>query len=297
MGIQPKVCIIIVNYNGYIDTIDCLRSLRAITYSNYEVVIVDNASPNDSVDRIRDYALPKEILLQSEVNGGFSAGNNIGIRYAMEHYADYCLLLNNDTVVEGNFLDELIKTAEEYKRKAVVTSKINYYYDKTKIWYAGGTFSRLTSRTTHIGINETDNGQHDQRKEVSFISGCCMLLPIDVISDVGMMDEKFFLYCEDLAYCCEIVEGGYSLIYEPKAVIYHKVNSSTGKSSDMVTFYTVRNKLYIVDKYFAGFKKITAYSYHVLEIIKRMLTREYKTKSVFEAINSFCIGAIESKEK
>lgn len=287
MGKEPKVSIILVNYNGYKDTIECLLSLRKIAYTNYEVIVVDNASTNESVREINNILCDGEVLIVAQNNDGFSAGNNIGIRYALEHQAVYCLLLNNDTEVQENFLTELLKTAEQYHGKAVVTSKILYFYDKNKIWYAGGTFSSVTSRTTHIGINEIDTGQYNHTMEVSFISGCCMLLPIEIINCVGLMDEDYFLYCEDLAYCCEIKKAGYKLVYEPCSLIFHKVNASTRGLSDIVVYYSVRNKLYIISNYIPWTRKMIAYTYQFIENSKRILTGEYRLGIICKATKSF----------
>ena len=154
MGIWPKVSIILVNYNGYRDTIECLQSLRKITYPNHEVVVIDNASTNESVEEIGDFIREGEILIPSEVNGGFSAGNNIGIKYAIDHNADYCLLLNNDTEVQKDFLTELVKTAERYQRKAVITLR----FITNKMDISSQKEQRLLKRLSHV-VHTTAKGR------------------------------------------------------------------------------------------------------------------------------------------
>ena len=295
---QPKIGIIIVNFNGYKDTIDCLNSLRKITYSNYVIIVVDNASNNESVAELKK-TIHTEVLLCSESNTGFSGGNNIGIKYALEHDCDYCLLLNNDTEVDQDFLSFLVEVAEQSKGKTVVTPKIRYYSDKTKIWYAGGMLNNITSRTNHIGINETDEGQYDESKPVTFVSGCCMLIPREIVDSVGLMEESFFLYCEDLEYCLRITGKGFELRYEPHSIIYHKVNASTGKASNLVTYYTVRNKMYIIRSFFKGWRKIPAIIYALSECMKRVLFGEYKLSIVIKGFKDYArkvIGPIPSSE-
>ncbi len=283
MSILPKVYIIIVNYNGVNDTIECIDSLRKITYSNYQVVIVDNASTDDSYNMLRKYVI-NEVILIAEYNGGFSAGNNIGIRYSIEQNADYCLLLNNDTTVEPNFLSILVDSAEK-KRGSVLTSKILMYDDKTRIWYAGGVYNSIFGRTIHRGIGDLDEGQYNHGEKVSFVSGCCMLLPISIINSIGLMDEKYFLYCEDLAYCLDILNAGYDLFYEPSSVIYHKVGSSSGKTTNTTVYYTVRNKCYVINKYSSH--KYISMLYHYVECTKRIIFGEYSLRTVFNAFKDY----------
>ena len=290
MSIHPKVSIILVNYNGYRDTIECLQSLREITYTNHEVIVIDNASTNESVKEIRDFICEGEFLIPSEVNGGFSAGNNIGIKYALDHEADYCLLLNNDTLVEPDFLSALMSVSEDKGRKAVITSKILYNSDRDRIWYAGGDINGITSRTIHYGMGMKDDGNYNQQKKVSFITGCCMLIPREIIERVGLLKEEFFLYCEDLSYSIEIKRAGYSMIYEPKSIIYHKVNASTKKITDAIIYYSVRNKLYIIRWYYTGLRRIIALLYQMMEIVKRLLCREYKWCIVTQACGDFVCG-------
>ncbi len=289
--IEPKVSIVIVNYNGYKDTIECLESIRKIKYSNYDVIVVDNASTDNSVDVIKDH-ITDEILLCSDDNLGFSAGNNIGIRVAIENGSDYVLLLNNDTVVEDSFLSHLVTTAVRHEKTAIVTAKILYYDNPSVIWYAGGCFSRKTSRVSHRGINARDNGQYNRLEEVSFISGCCMLIPIAIVNSVGELNEDFFLYCEDLDYCCEVFKAGFKMIYDPESIIYHKVSSTTGRSSDISTYYTVRNKYYIIDKHIRGFYKQMSRIYLFLQNTRRIKSSEYSYRMVNKAISDYKHGVI-----
>ena len=211
--IEPKIAIILVNYNGVNDTFECIESLSTSTYNNFKIIVVDNKSTDNSAQILRKYQSKYNyILLEAKNNDGFSSGNNIGIRYAVEHKFDYVLLLNNDTLVDKHFLKELILTQNYYENKAIISSKIYYAYDRNRIWYAGGTFNKITSRTEHIGIHEIDCGQFNEEKKVSFISGCCMFIPIEAILKVGYMEDLYFLYCEDTDYGCRFLEKGYDLI-------------------------------------------------------------------------------------
>ena len=149
------IAIILVNYNGAEDTIDCIKSLSRIKNVEYEIVVVDNKSTDDSILKLKDFQkISKFILIEADCNKGFSAGNNIGIRY--EANADYYLLLNNDTVVEPDFLNKLIYEIKENPRCGATISKILYYSQPDTIWYAGGSFNRKTARSEHYHFNQKD---------------------------------------------------------------------------------------------------------------------------------------------
>ena len=284
---MPKVFIIIVNYNGYKDTRDCIESLLEIVYENYEIIGVDNGSTDESMNLLNGVKNEKVVVLDAKDNLGSSGGNNLGIGYAFRHQADYVLLLNNDTVVEKDFLSKLIDCAGKYQNHAVISPKIMYDFDRNIIWYAGGETSKYTTRTIHTGIHSRDIGQFEKEKEVTFISGCCMLIPLEVLKTVGKMKEDYFLYCEDLDYCYQIRNKGYHLIYCPDAKIYHKVSASTGQQSDMVTYYIVRNKRYIIDRYTRGIQWLLAKIYNFAEEKKRVLTKEYNKNIVQIAKNDY----------
>lgn len=273
----PKVSIILVNYNGAADTLECIGSLTKVRYENREVIVVDNASTDGSVTALK--AASGIVLLEAPENLGFSGGNNMGIRYALDHGADYVLLLNNDTLVTEGFLEPLVAAAGDLGPKSVLTSKILYAGQRDTLWYAGGEFNRKLCRVSHTRINEKDSLQ-EKRREVTFISGCCMLLHRSVIESLGELDEKFFLYCEDLEYCCRLRQGGCTLWYEPESVIFHKVSASTGRSSTLSVYYTVRNKGYIIDEYIERKYRWLARTYVTLENAKRVAAGEYPAKAV-----------------
>lgn len=228
---DPSVAIVIVNYNNYLDTIECLESLKSIDYKNYSVFLVDNGSQNESVKYLSKYitTFPKEVfLLTTEKNLGFAGGCNLAIKKALELKYDYILLLNNDTIVEKDFLSKMISLSESRSDIGIVGCKIRYYNDKQKIWYAGGYISWFRFSGVHIGINEIDRGQYDKMKDVTFITGCCMLIKNEVLSRVGLLCEDFFLYNEDLDYCVRVMDHGYRLVYCPDSIVYHKVGQASG---------------------------------------------------------------------
>jgi len=273
----PKVSIIILNWNGWKDTIECLESLYQITYPNYDVIVVDNGSKDDSIEKIKEYAegnieakreeaeagggkeeeiadLPsnrKLIIIKNEKNYGFAEGNNIGMRYALKALnPDYVLLLNNDTVVDKEFLGELVKVGESDEKIGIVGPKI-YYYDfngrRDVINFAGGKFSMWKGQPYHIGINEVDKGQYDKIKEVDYVEGSCLLTRREVLDKIGLFDPSYFAYWEENDLCMRGFKAGYKSVYVPKSKIWHKVSSSA--NSGMKIYYLTRNRFLFMKKH------------------------------------------------
>lgn len=287
------VAIILVNFNGAKDTIDCIESLKELTFKDYIIIVVDNKSTDNSARILRMYTQKNSIVfLEADENKGFAAGNNIGIAFALKkNDVDYIWLLNNDTIAKKNSLGELIKGFEENKNVGVTTSKIYYEKNHSMIWYAGGSINRHTARSEHWQygkIESADEALADRSYQaVSFVSGCSMLIKREVIERVGKMDEEFFLYEEDADYCLRIADAGYTLIYCPKAVIFHKVNASTGKVSGTVQYYSVRNKYILIKKNYKGLNKILALAYSSLQMWYRCFKNELDWKIYKKGLLSY----------
>ncbi|MDF2943019.1 MAG: rfbF [Herbinix sp.] len=287
---MKKIAIILVNYNNYKDTIDCIESLLRINYQNIEVIIVDNCSSNNSAIIINEeYKNNTKIhLISSCQNLGFSGGNNLGISHAFKNSADYVLLLNNDTVVEKNFLDEVVQFYESNDKAGIVTGKIKYFYDKNLIWYAGGEYNKLKARSIHFGAKCEDNGDYDKIKEISFICGCYMFMSTCVLYDLGILPEEYFLYFEDTAYSLNALKRGYKLLYFPKSVIYHKVSASTGAFSQRTQYYFSRNGYQVVKTNYKGMFKYCAYLCYTYYMIKKIIIDKFNFKIVVKgAIDCF----------
>ncbi len=240
---QQSVYIVIVNYNDLDYLHDFMRSVEGQTYKNIQVIMVDNASVDDSVKWMETNCSKVHIIKQSE-NTGFGAGCNIGMEYAIKQGAEYVLLLNTDTILEKNLVEELIRYADD---KTVVTGQITCG-DGTDIWYSGGRIDK------EKGITEQNLYGIDVQKEyyeVEFISGCCMMISKNIIERVGGFDETFFLYYEDTEYCIRLKQAGVRLLYIPKARLWHKVGgSSSGNSENSCSteYYVARNRLLFAER-------------------------------------------------
>lgn len=223
-------------------TIDCVESLRKSTFTNFNIIIVDNGRKPNSEKTLRE-ACPEVVVLSLERNAGFGGANNVGIDYALQHGADLVLLLNNDTVVRNDTLERLVETAEKNPKAGVIGAKI-YYYDKPEcIWYAGGKLDIDKALGTHPGIGQEDHSSQHECAETDFVTGCCLLTRRQVIERIGKLDYRYFIYLEDSDYSVRARRAGYSILYEPTAVLYHKVSSSTGLDSPVYIYFNLRNKI------------------------------------------------------
>ena len=226
---DAKVAVIILHWNNYEDTCNCLYSLRAATYRNLLTVVVDNASSNDSVERLRA-EFPECHFIMNPANYGFAKGNNEGIRYILEQNADYVMLLNNDTVVEPGFLEPLISAAETFPHPGAVSGTI-YDYDRdtgptNRIYYAGAKLSRWRGTGIVARSGQIDNQAQESVKMVSFVSGCSMLIPSNVLQDVGLLDECFYFGVEDADFCWRLLDKHYKMYYVPDSILWHKRSGS-----------------------------------------------------------------------
>ncbi|MDQ6481562.1 glycosyltransferase family 2 protein [Dyadobacter sp. LHD-138] len=254
---QPCVCIIILNWNGYEVTKECLHSLYKINYANYKIILVDNGSVDGSVDKLRaDFSDFPVDFVALDKNHGFTGGNNLGIKYAAEKYTpDYFLLLNNDTTVNESFLEIMVGTFSTNSKCYAVVPKI-YYYDRPDIlWYAGGGISKITGIVQHYGINKKDSPEYSIPKEVDFMNGCTALISKESVADLGILDEIFFANSEDADYSLRILNSDHIILYAPEAVIYHKVSHSfKSNKGKWFTFYmATRNIIFLQRKHLPGF--------------------------------------------
>jgi len=230
----PKVSIIILNWNGLEDTIECLESLKKITYPNYEVIVVDNASEGDDVKILKEKFGDYIHIIENDKNYGFAEGNNIGMRYALSSSAPtHLMLLNNDTVVAPDFLEELVKVAESEAEIGIVGPKI-YYYDfegrKNVIWFAGGKIEWWRRWVyPHIGRNDKDLPQYQNLTTVDWVSGAAMMLKSSIIRELSFLDSQYFFGDEDVDYCLRARKHGFKIVYVSTARVWHKVGVSRDK--------------------------------------------------------------------
>lgn len=283
----PKVSIIILNWNGLKDTLECLESLQKIDYNNYEVIVVDNNSSGNDVEIIREkYGDFVWKIIVNDQNLGFSGGNNVAINFALNSNADVVLLLNNDTIVEPDFLTRLVQASIEYPDAGILTPMINFYSNKSVIWSAGGKISKIKASGFTSGYNEEDK-IFRKTFYCTFASGCCMYIKKDVFSKIGLLDENYFLYLEDTDFCYRASKSGFKILFVGNSTVYHKVQSTTARENFLLPiYYGLRNRLYFAKKNFPNIYYLSVFYLLVVFLIK-VLVSSNKKEFLLTIRNSF----------
>jgi GT2 family glycosyltransferase len=340
--IYPRVSIIILNWNGWEDTVECLESIYQINYPVFDVIVIDNNSEDNSIAKIRDYcegkinvsskfsehnpeskpiklfeytnlklastefneldkffasSTKKLILIKNVKNYGFAEGNNIGIEFVTSSLgSDYVLLLNNDTVVDKEFLTELVKVSEDHGDVGFVGPKVYIYNQKNILQVAGGSTVDLKhGEVNEIAYHYFDEGKYDHYFEPDFVGGTCILIKKELIENVGLLDTNFFMYWEDADWCFRGRKYGYKSSYAYKSKIWHKYGASSGTPFRM--YYFTRNRIYFVKKNvsnakFAQFIVFLAVVTIYKSFIQLIRFRDFKMSRAF--IKGFYDGLIVS---
>ena len=261
-----KVSIIILNWNRKKDTIECLESIEKLQISDFklEIVVVDNASSDGSqkaVEQAFKNLAKKNVFckqIRNKTNLGFAAGNNVGMKYALDSGADYLLVLNNDTEVNEDLIKKLLEVANEHPKAGVISPKIyfakGFEFHKKRykkqdlgkvIWYAGGDMDWDNVYGSNYSVDEVDKvdkGQFEKTKETDFATGACMFLRSKALENVGLFDEKYFMYLEDVELSQKLKKKDWEVLYTPKTKIWHKVAQSSCIGSDSNDYYITRNR-------------------------------------------------------
>ncbi len=256
---MKKVFISLINFNNESSTFDCLTSLEKINKENFslQTVIVDNASISPLDLKEKMFSTLRPVVLFNKQNTGFTGGQNTAIQYALDREADYILVLNNDTFVDKNLIENLLDTSNKYPDAGIVSPKIyfakGYEFHKTRyagkdygkvFWYAGGIMDWDNVYGKHRGVDEVDKGQYESIEKTDFATGCCALIKAEVFKNIGLFDSRYFLYYEDADFSERVKQAGYYIYYTPKAIVWHKNASSAGGSgSDLQDYFISRNRL------------------------------------------------------
>lgn len=243
ISISPMVTVIILNWNGKVDTLECLASVVQLDYPNYKIVVVDNGSTDGSVDAIsKQY--PEIIVLQTGANLGYAGGNNVGIRWALKHDADFVLVLNNDTIVGKDMLSHLVKVGLLDDRIGLLGPTNYYYGDPSVIWATGAMLERYPKAGYKIlGDGDVDSSWK-VATQVDALVGSAMLIKSSVFNRIDLFDEKFFLCWEEYDFSARANNAAYKCYFVPKAKIWHKVGSTLGAvESPLRSYFNTRNRL------------------------------------------------------
>ena len=283
---NSKIAIIIVNWKQYQLTKLCLYSLQKIKYDNYQIILIDNESNPKELKKIKNQ-FDKIITFPNQKNLGFTGANNVGIEYAIKKEFKYVMLINNDTEVEKNFINPLIELLEKNQNFGAAQPLILNYYNRNKVWSAGGFLNKF------FGYSYVIKSPEGIKKNIDWITGCCFFLRTDVIKKIGLLDEKFFAYYEDVDWSIRIKNAGYDLAFVKSSVVYHhgskssKNESNEGTLSPFVHYLNIRNHIFLLRKnkdvfnsigvLFFQFFKIVSYSvYFIVRLRINKLNMVYK---------------------
>ncbi len=316
-----KVCIVVVNYFGHEDTIECLESILKSSYSDFQIVIVDNSVNPDSLNFIRAWATGENtqpiptrfpeivfplsakpishrffsekefsvldtvaeeriLLVQSEKNSGFAGGNNIGIDYFFKGSFDFVWLLNNDTVIRNNTLQNFVKFAlASQDSTGIIGGKLFDYYNKDILQAVGGRYYKWFGKVREIGSGQQDKGQWDDSQfDFDYVVGASMFLKRSFVESVGKMSDDYFLYYEEIDWAIRSKLQGWQMAFCSNAVVFHKLGASTGsrtgETSELSDFYSVRNRLLLAKKYFP-ITLLTLYPSFIVFIFNRLKLRKF----------------------
>jgi len=344
---NPKSYVILLNYNGWQDTVECLESVLRNDYPNYQVIVIDNNSPNNSMEYLKAWAngrldvwvslknplrnlsfpplkkpipyvyytrqeaekggnpdleeklkekVPEGIttkypivFIQTGDNLGFAGGNNVGIRYALaKDDFDSVVLLNNDTVIKRDTISNLINARIKYGERAIYGGRIYYYSDPSKIWYDGGKFNEWIGRSVHINMGKSKNEIKGDLtiKEVNFITFCYVLIPKFILKNIGLLDESYFMYVEDLDYSYKVWKAGYKLYNISNAEIWHKVGASSGEEevSEFSAYWYYKNSLYFRFKKLNSIYKITSLLFYFSRLPYLILKWSFKKPAIIKSL-------------
>ena len=270
---EPKIAIIIINWNTYQLTFNCLKSLELCTYKNKIIFFVDNGSNDGSGDKIA-LEFPEINCINNQKNEGFTGANNKALKVILKQNFDYVLLLNNDTEVKPDFLSLMQASMDSDNNLAATQPLILDFPNKNTIWNAGGSFNTFfgLSKTRYKGMMYKPNLKIETLTE--WISGCCILVKIAVIKEVGLLDNRFFAYFEDVDWSIRMTNLGYKLGVVPKSIIYHHSSGSTkrnnttneGNLSPYAHYLNVRNHIYLIKKHNFLFNSLGSWIYQIIKI-------------------------------
>ncbi|NRF39179.1 glycosyltransferase family 2 protein [Pedobacter foliorum] len=266
-NLPKSVAVILINWNSYEYTHNCIQSLYEMEFQDFDIILVDNGSKDGSDKKlIKDF--PNIIFLKIIDNIGFTGSNNLALNYCINREYKYSMLLNNDTIVEPDFLKILYDYINSHPEVAAVQPKIYFEHDRNLLWNAGSYFNHWTGQSYTEGYNKRITPNSEKLKEVDWITGCGLLVRTELLKTSGLLDESLFMYYEDVDLSFRIKESGLKLMYVPDSIIYHiagaayktKKKTKEGIVNPIVHYHNARNQIWMIKQYLNPLQKIIAYT-------------------------------------
>lgn len=294
-----NICIIILNFNGKKDTIECIESLKKLNHSSFEILVVDNGSVDNSLSDIKKI-YPDILYLDNKKNLGFAEGNNKGIEFALKKF-DAILILNNDTIVDQSLLFHF-ETFSKKHPKSILGAKVYQYYQRDTLDHLGGLWNNQTAQFDLIGANFKEHHQSFEKPlDLDYVCGCALFARTEVFHDIGFFDPRFFLFWEESDFCFRAKQKGYDILFCPKAKLWHKVSASFTGGKPHTTYFWWRNRLLWMEKnlkkrtfLFCILKTITPEIFKLLrhrflKKIQLLFTNQKKHPDIFKKRSGFLI--------
>lgn len=272
-----RIGVVTVTYNSQIVLPDFIASIEQQSYTNFCLYAIDNASNDNTLLLLADWKDERFTTITNPTNVGVAAGNNQGIRAAIDAGCEYVMLLNNDVVFGPDMFERLLNGLAA-KRCDMAVPMI-YFFDRPEVvWCAGGFFQpKLGYRTLHYGEGKTDTGQFAQSRLITYAPTCCVVIHRSVFGSIGLMDERYFVYSDDVDFMLRAMQAGKTMYCLPEPKLWHKVNSLTGTESPFSMRYGVRNRAFFIAKYLrqpsVAFLNVLYPAYYLLRYIFRRDTR------------------------
>jgi len=302
---SKKVAIILVNWNSFGFTNDCIISLKEMSFPDYDIIVTDNGSKDGSGKQLKERH-PDIILIESDQNLGFTGGNNLGLQFSIQNNYLYSILLNNDTFVEKDFLSVLINYMDEHPEAGAIQPKIYFNHNRNIIWNAGSYYNKFWGYTYSKNYLRREKKTNDTVKEVDWITGCAFLVRNEVLKKTGLLASNMFIYSEDIDLSLRIHQSGYTLMYHPASVIYHiagmsnknKTKGKEGYLNPIVHYLNERNKIWFLKKYTPFYCIPTVFIFNFFYSLGIMLyfvtrLRFQKLKAIIKAVKDGITGNIE----
>jgi GT2 family glycosyltransferase len=279
MKAMNKILIILLNWNGKKDTLECLTSLSHVTYPHFTTIVVDNGSTDDSVLSIRKQ-FPAVPIFETGQNLGFAAGNNVGISWGLQKGYEWILLLNNDTTVAPDFLNAFMQAAKEKPTAKILGAKI-YRYDKpTVIDHLGGMWDPKTAEFISLSMGQVDDGKcNTPMTRVDYVCGAALLMHHSIPRAIGLLEPRYFLFWEETDFCTKAGQMGFEVWTAPLAKVWHKVSSSFTGGKPHMQYFWWRSRLLYLKRNLSSQERRTLYRTVILPELWKTV-RHYSLRSL-----------------
>ncbi len=277
-----ELFIILVNWNKAHLTLNCIKSINNSTYINYQIIVVDNNSLDNSLELLESSNLNFHLIKNSE-NLGYTGGNNIGIKFALTKNPKYILLLNNDTLIKNNCISELVYSLYDNQKIGIVQPKIFFHPEVEILWSGPTNFNKFLLKPKLLGYkSKKSESRYNSTQFLDYAVGCATLIKTEVFLNVGLLDDDYFAVCEDVDFGLRAKAAGFKILYNPSAIVYHLESASAGGSDNPVyVYYQTRSYLILFSKwkrsFFQYLMSFLIYTFsNMIRIFKLLLKGNYR---------------------